>query len=166
MPPNTDGLLVVGAYPNNEAYEKIREGIDEINEERQTGFAYPVTTEVHIPKDTHESKKAFWTIEESPTGPFILAFARWTGDERNRTAHDAKKAFDKAIPDKDTPLERKRCGLVKGGLWDIYCFLQPTDNFPADVSDQSLLFKALWEKLKGDQVEGVVFKICSELPSS
>jgi hypothetical protein len=156
---------MVGAYPSHEAYEKIRGAIEKIkSDNKNTGFSYPVTTEVHVPRDTDESKHAFWTEGDSPTGQFIIAFARWVESARLSTGEDAKGFFEESISKSIAPMEVSRCGLIKGGLWDIYCIMDLKDVLPIEPKQRKQLFKKMWGVLRQRSIQGVTFKYCDNLP--
>ncbi len=155
------GLIVIGAYPNQEAYATIRERIEEEQQQAaDSNFAYPLTTEVYSPP---ESKVAFWTSEFPLSDTFVLMFARFTEAARQNNAKQATLAIAQILGRQEfTMLTQHRCGLIVGELWDVYSILKTTNGFP-EQQGQEALFKRLFTELEKNCFAAASFKVCESL---
>ena len=154
--------LIVGAYPNDAAYEILRSEMDKIRASILKGrsrFYYPATTFVWSPGESHESKSPFWSVK---TKRFALIFARWREAERTNDARSAREKAGEIIEKSCFTIER--CGLTMGGEWDVYFVLVPRSP-RYDYKKLKSEAKKVFHKLKR-QFRSTRVLLCEEMLSS
>lgn len=154
-------VVLIGAYPNPEAYRVIREELGELKDKQQVNYAYPVTNEVY-PTES-EMRTAFWNAEELAPA-FLLIFGRWSEPDRLNPASTAKSRLDSAIV--KVGMQRKlkviRCGLIQGGLWDVYATINISKNDDPAI-DEGVL-RDFCEGLQRECFASATVRLCENIP--
>lgn len=153
------GMVLMGAYPNPEAYAVIRRELDSFCDQKAVKYAYPVTNEVYA--SPQEMLSAFWVPDM--LGPkYLLFFGRWRTSDRRNDAQIAKtklKCAIEGISAKDK-IRVVRCGLLQGNLWDVYglfAFFDHTAPFgAAEVQELS-------RKIQQGAFAAGTLKLCGEV---
>jgi hypothetical protein len=153
-------VVLIGAYPNPDAYFAIRNELSELWAERTVRYAYPVTNEVY--PDEYEMKTAFWNPNELRS-PFILIFARWSEPDRLNPSSTAESRINLAIQKAGMQgaLKVIRCGLIQGGLWDIYATLNIGEFHNINVTNLA----SICDKLLEVCFASTTVRLCEEIPA-
>lgn len=153
-------VILIGAYPNAEAYYTIREELEKIRNDRKAKFAYPVTNDVY--PDASEMKTAFWVPNEV-SSRFLLIFARWRKPDRMELARIAENRINDAIrlSGKRGQLTLHRCGLLQGNLWDVYATLNLKSNGAAPIVGRDL--ELLCYALERESFAAATVQLCKKI---
>lgn len=160
-PSHKAGVVLIGAYPNPEAYRIIREELGELKDKQEVNYAYPVTNEVY-PSES-EMKTSFWNPGEL-TPSFLLIFSRWSEPDRLNPASTAKSRLDNAILEVGLQDRLKviRCGLIQGGLWDVYATINISQGAAPAIDEGTM--SRFCEQLQKECFASATVRLCEEIP--